>query len=266
MSDAWGSLTGPELAEHLAGHPRPVVFLVLGATEAHGPHLPLDTDTLIGVELAQRAARHLEQETGVAGLLAPPFTTTPATCAAGVPGTVHVPRDVAEPALEATIDHLLETGVERLCVVTLHFDPEHRDAVDGALTSLEPPDRDRVLYPDLTRREHAQRIGGEFATGDCHGGAFETSLVLAAAPDRVDPSYRELPVNEVGLVQGIREGKRSFEALGMPEAYCGAPAEATAERGEALYETMAAILVEACRTRWELTATHAGAGSDVSSG
>jgi creatinine amidohydrolase len=43
---------------------RPLVaFLPIGATEAHGPHLPLATDVVIAHELAARAA-HLAGEGG----------------------------------------------------------------------------------------------------------------------------------------------------------------------------------------------------------
>ncbi|MDP9326532.1 MAG: creatininase family protein, partial [Candidatus Dormibacteraeota bacterium] len=38
---------------------RPVAILPVGAIEAHGPHLPLNADTLIAVEMAKRAAAKL---------------------------------------------------------------------------------------------------------------------------------------------------------------------------------------------------------------
>ena len=40
----------------------PVALLPVGATEAHGPHLPLDTDVTIAVAQAQRAAELLAEE------------------------------------------------------------------------------------------------------------------------------------------------------------------------------------------------------------
>jgi creatinine amidohydrolase len=39
-------------------------------------------------------------------------------------------------------------------------------------------------------------------------------------------------------------GRTDFVAMGMDEAYCGAPAEASAERGEPTVGTLAALLVE----------------------
>ena len=42
----------------------------------------------------------------------------------------------------------------------------------------------------------------------------------------------------------IAQGRTDFLALGMDEAYCGSPAEATAEEGEATFETLAEMLAE----------------------
>ena len=45
----------------------------------------------------------------------------------------------------------------------------------------------------------------------------------------------------------IAQGRTDFLALGMDEAYCGSPAEATAEEGEATFETLAEMLAELVR-------------------
>ena len=47
---------------------RPVALLPIGATEAHGPHLPLSTDTVIAQEMARRGAVKLKEH-GVACLV-----------------------------------------------------------------------------------------------------------------------------------------------------------------------------------------------------
>jgi creatinine amidohydrolase len=246
--ERWGKLAGPEIEERLAASPPPIVFQVLGAIEAHGPHLPADTDTVIATELAHRAAGRLEPEAST--LLAPAYKATAAACAAEMLGTVHVPRKAAARGIRQALEALFDAGVERVCLLTVHFDPEHTASLNDALDALEPEDRERVVSPEFASREHAKRIGGEFATGDSHAGCFETSLMLAADPDSVDPAYRELPDNEVGLVEGIQSGKRSFAELGMPDAYCGFPSKASPERGEELYDMLAGIVAEACRERW----------------
>ena len=49
-------LAYPDVDELLADDRRTVLLLPLGATEPHGPHAPLETDTLISLGICRRAA------------------------------------------------------------------------------------------------------------------------------------------------------------------------------------------------------------------
>jgi creatinine amidohydrolase len=64
---------------------------------------------------------------------------------------------------------------------------------------------------------------------------------------------RVLPHVPVNMAAAIAEGRTDFAAMGMPEAYCGAPAESTAEEGVATLETLTDMLVELVRdvATWE---------------
>jgi creatinine amidohydrolase len=215
----------------------PDVLLPLGAVEKHGPHLPLDTDTRLAVALAHRVAPRLGAE------VAPAFTGTAASYAADFEGTVHVPPDQEQRALVEAVLGILDRGAARVVLVNLHFDPAHMGAIEGALVEVEAKDPGRARFPDFTRRRHAQRIGGEFATGACHAGEFETSLLLAIAPEAVQP-FAHLPPRMVDLAQAIRAGKRSFREVGLEQAYCGHPATATRGEGERLLAVLADIVVD----------------------
>src|SRR6266568_8962001 len=68
---------------------RPVALLPVGATEAHGPHLPVSTDTVIAVEMARRGAAKLKEH-GVPSLVLPPVTFTVAEYGAEFPGTISI--------------------------------------------------------------------------------------------------------------------------------------------------------------------------------
>jgi creatinine amidohydrolase len=51
----------------------------------------------------------------------------------------------------------------------------------------------------------------------------------------------------VDLPAAIRAGQTDFRALGMHQAYCGSPADATAEEGRETFETLTDMLVELIR-------------------
>ena len=71
--------------------------------------------------------------------------------------------------------------------------------------------------------------------------------MLADAPQLVDPAMADLPANEVDMPAAMAAGRTDFVAMGMDRAYCGAPAEATAEEGRATFETLTDMLVELVR-------------------
>jgi creatinine amidohydrolase len=71
--------------------------------------------------------------------------------------------------------------------------------------------------------------------------------VLAEAPELVDPEHTDLPTTEVDMPAAMAAGRTDFVAMGMDRAYCGAPAEATAEEGRATFETLTDMLVELVR-------------------
>jgi creatinine amidohydrolase len=102
------------------------------------------------------------------------------------------------------------------------------------------------VFPNITKRELASRLTDEFRSGACHGGSFETSLVMAARPDQVrGERQRALPGVAVSLSRAIRDGKTTFHEAGLTAAYCGDPARATTAEGEQSYATLAALMVEA---------------------
>ena len=73
---------------------RPVAILPVGAVEAHGPHLPLSTDTVIAVEMARRGAAKLKEHS-IPALILPPVYFTVADFGADFAGTLSVTGETA---------------------------------------------------------------------------------------------------------------------------------------------------------------------------
>jgi creatinine amidohydrolase len=215
----------------LEGRDRAVHLLPLGATEPHGPHAPLSTDTIISVGICRRAAERLRGEVDVLVLPEVPYGVT--RYGADFPGAV----SIAEETLRSLVTEIA-ANFERIVIVNSHLEPEQVWTLRATGLPLL----------DITRRARAGRLTEEFQAGAGHAGRYETSLVLAERPELVDRErMRRLEANMVDMPTAIRSGQTSFVAMGMDHAYAGAPAEATAEEGEQTFEALADMLVELIR-------------------
>lgn len=248
------SMSWTQLAERLQVDEPPPLLLPLGAVEAHGPHLPLDTDTIIAHGLADEAIHVFREAHRIEALRAPSVPVTTASWAAGFPGTVSLSPQGAKTVVRDAINAMFKSGAKRLVLVNLHFDPEHLTVVREVVEALRASGRSELVFPDFTRRELAARIGGEFASGACHGGEFETSLVLASDAKLVAPIYKVLPRLDIDLAAAIKAGKKSFKEAGLDKAYCGNPAAATVDEGRRLYRLLAEMLVETSLEAWKQAA------------
>ncbi len=77
-----GTATSAEIADS-----QPILLLPLGAWEQHGPHLPLDTDTIIITRVISDVLRHEDLRT-VNVMSAPPLSITASDEHHGFPGTL----------------------------------------------------------------------------------------------------------------------------------------------------------------------------------
>ena len=222
-----------------------VAILPAGAVEAHGPHLPLDTDVVIATAMARAGARRLSARQYSVVIL-PPLAYTAAEFAAGFPGTVSLRPETVTATVVDIARSLTRHKVAVLAIANAHLDPAHLRSLEAAAVEIRREGPLRIAFPNLASRPWSLRLSDEFKSGACHAGQFETSIVLAERPDAVRERLRtSLMPNPSSLSVAIREGKRTFEDAGGPQAYFGAPAAATPEEGEATVETLGAILEEA---------------------
>ena len=221
----YGYLAYPDLPDAA------VHVLPLGAVEPHGPHAPLVTDTLISIGVCQRAAERLDGEIPV--LVLPPVHYGVTRYAGAFAGTV----SIGEETLRSLVTEIAGS-VGPLVLVNSHFEPEQVETLRATGLPLL----------DLTRRRNAERLTEEFRSGSCHAGRYETSLVLADRPELVHADrMRALEERHVDMPAAIRAGQTDFVAMGMEQAYCGAPAESSAEEGHETFETLTDLLVELIR-------------------
>jgi creatinine amidohydrolase len=218
--------------------PPTAALLPVGSVEPHGPHLPLATDTMISLEASRRAARALNAR-GVLAYVLPSVPYGVTDYAAGFAGAVGVSAAVLTALLREIALRLRADGWSHVCLVNNHLEPAQDAAVRAAVAEFESG-RASVACP-LTRR-WGRTLSDEFKRGNCHAGRYETSLAIAADAD-VRPEYASLPAIATSLSDEIKAGKTTFAGMGLARAYTGAPAEASREEGDLLYERLAEMIV-----------------------
>jgi creatinine amidohydrolase len=223
-----------------------VALLPCGATEAHGPHLPLATDVSIAEAGAVRAVRRLLRE-GLGALVLPALAYAVTEYAAGFAGTLSIPEETARALARDAVLAAVRAGFRGVVLCNAHLEPANIAALHAAAAEAEARGA-RVAFPDVTRKPHALRLGDEFRSGACHAGSYETSLMLAADPFLVRRELSvELAANPISLSRAIKDGKRTFHEAGGPRAYFGDPAAASEAEGEVLLDTLADIFAGAAR-------------------
>jgi creatinine amidohydrolase len=171
--------------------PETVALLPLGATEAHGTHLPHGTDTFIAGEIAERvSARFPEAVT----LPVMPYGMSQHYEGLGL--TVTVAPETLATVITDVLECLIRRGVRRLFVVNGH---------DGNIASIELAAR-RIrarheitvaaleawwwAVPSLLPDDPILREPGG------HASAAETAMALAAAEHLVDMAAAHAPSTE----------------------------------------------------------------------
>jgi len=232
--------TTASLHELLSGKRTAVALVPVGSTEPHGPHLGLGTDVVISAAACVKATELLDRKGPLVGVIAPAISYGVTECAAGFPGAVSVPADVLTAYTAAVCDGLLAQGFRHVCLVNNHLEPAH----DTAIRAVLPGREKKVSVACPLTKKWARTLSAEFKSGACHAGQYETSIMMAAAPEMVDEDIRGVlqPV-PISLSEKLAAGITTFTAMGMELAYAGDPAAASVAEGEQQIARLADMVV-----------------------
>ncbi|GAB2840007.1 mycofactocin biosynthesis peptidyl-dipeptidase MftE [Actinocorallia aurea] len=204
-----------------------LVLVPVGATEQHGPHLPLSTDTVIAEAVAVRAARELPGPV----LVAPAIAFGASGEHAGFPGTVSIGHTALRAVIVETV-RSLALWAGRVVFVNGHGG--NVPTLDDALAQMRVEGHDVAWAP----------CGAPGA--DPHAGFTETSVML-----HLDPGKVRLADAVAGDTRPLVELMPELLAGGVravsPSGVLGDPTGATAEAGERIVAQMVAAVVRRVR-------------------
>jgi len=176
----WTDIHWPDIAE---GSPaRWIAVLPLAATEQHGPHLPVGTDVMIAQAYLARVREFLPDSLPVTFLPLQPVGIS--TEHIGYPGTLTLPTDVALKAWTALGMSVARAGIKKFVMVTSH------GGNSAAMTLVAQDLRAACgLLAVTTGWSRLSAPEGLFSAEEVHhgihGGAVETSIMLARYPHHV---------------------------------------------------------------------------------
>jgi creatinine amidohydrolase len=192
--------------------------------------LPLCTDSL----QAEYVAVEVAKKTGC--LVAPPFRHGICTAGHNFPGTVSIGFNTLFAVARDVLSELTRNGFNRIILLTGHAGSTHitalklaaQDIVKHTPNAGKRKNRIVVLSDCDFAFELKDKLG--FNKDDGHGGAVETSRVMAIRPDLIKaegvPSFPSMPRFEV-----VADPERYF-----PSGVIGDPTQASKTKGQELNE------------------------------
>ena len=220
------------------GNANGLALLPLGATEQHGPHLPLNVDTIFAHAFCAFASAKTR------AVVLPPVSIG---CSLGHtshwPGTLSLQPETLITTIRETAEFVMASGFTRLMLVNSHW-----GNVSAARCAI-----------DLVRFAHAEFLIGLRSTFDItpavwrqftddavdfHANRAETALMLHLAPDRVRHDLiqnADDPDRTAGHVFTHTVPRTSSNGV------TGYPSRATADDGRRLFMEIGAALIDVVR-------------------
>lgn len=216
-------------------------IITIGATEQHGPHLALASDSASGDCLARTIA-----ETAGQTLITPNIRLGISPHHMHFPGTIAVRSEVLKSLVYEYVHSLAWHGFRHIFIIPTHgTNFKMAGELELELGKLYPhtnifsfSDADAYIRA-LT--DTSKRLGINLAEAGSHSGLSETAMILACQPELVDLASAEVGFMGDAYAMGDklnREGTHSISPIGV----LGDPRAATAEAGREYLNSLATLL------------------------
>lgn len=243
MEVRWERLTGPEL-KALAGRGA-LPVLPIGSLEQHGPHLPVWTDSFLAHELAVAAAK---LATDIPAIVLPPLWTGLSEHHLPFGGTITLDHATLHAVLRCVVRSLQAQGFTRLLILN-----GHGGNIDPLAVSVRELAHEfgmpvvTTTWPNVAPVEIAATLTTQ--AGIMHACEGETALWLALDESQVRKDKIEEAAGGNAGVQAPAGYSRfySFAERAPRTGVKGDPRAATAAKGQAMIDAIAANLARAMR-------------------
>ena len=247
METEWRRLRADELRERARAEA--MVILPVASLEQHGPHLPVEVDSVLGETIARRTAEAVCAR-GEQALVLPVIWTGISEHHMSFGGTVTLDYAAFAALIEGVVRSVARHGFRRIVLLNAHGGNENalRTITDDLSPKLGLP-----IVQFTYWYAAAAAIAGilETQTGLTHACEAETSMMMAARPELVATDRIPLAKsNRTSETQAdTPPGVHRWRAIGARTASgaLGNPEAATAEKGERLYAAIAeAVAAKLC--------------------
>ncbi|MEQ4210088.1 creatininase family protein [Actinopolymorpha sp. B17G11] len=236
----WAELTRERLSELL---PEALVVLPVGAIEQHGRHLATGTDALLATTAAERAVSLAAESAPRKLVLAPTLAFGASDHHLPFGGTLSLRPETLLAILLDLARSVAECGGRRLVLLNGHGGNRGICSAAAAAASVRNPVAVAYTdYWDAAVGADLAGVGGGDTPLPGHAGGFETSLVLAVAPELVVDRTERSAVPEIPQVTGLEIHRQA--SWHEQDGYTDQPAHATADRGEVWLDHLVSVLAD----------------------
>lgn len=250
----WRKLRADELRE--MARQDAVVVLPVASMEQHGPHLPVEVDSMLGEAVAARTAAKVAAR-GQPIVVLPVLWTGLSEHHMSFGGTITLDNAAFTGVVEGVVRSVLRHGFKRIVLLNAHGGNEN--ALRTITDDLTPRLRAAIVqftYWYAAAVPIAKIL--ETQGGLSHACEAETSMMMAVRPDLV--ALDRIPLAKANTTPTVDDlvggGVYRWRSIGSRSAsgVIGNPEAASAEKGERLLDAISTALADKLcnRDMWDL--------------
>lgn len=181
MIKKWENMTREEIKEKAE---EGIVIITIGATEQHGPHLPVMTDNIIVEAIAEKSIEKASEFIPIIQGPNIPFGYSHHHFL--YEGVISLSVQTLLTVLKETVESVLKSGFKKIFIINSHGGNDEiirlaaKDAAYQNSAQVGAASYWNLSKDSLEKYKNKEKI---YDTG--HAGQFETSLILAISPDLV---------------------------------------------------------------------------------